>query len=77
MVDENRIIMLYTLNLHTALCQLCLNKTGRKKEGYRWWGEYWCDYLWLWVDWGEVTILIMNQKGLSREFPLWLSGLRT
>lgn len=32
MVDENRIIMLYTLNLHTALCQLCLNKTGRKKK---------------------------------------------
>ena len=24
--------MLYTLNLHSAICQLYLNKTGRKKK---------------------------------------------
>ena len=28
---ESQIIMLYTLNLYSALCQLYLNKTGRKK----------------------------------------------
>ena len=27
----SQIIMLYTLNLYSAACQLCLNKTGRKK----------------------------------------------
>ena len=27
-----QIITLYTLNLYSAVCQLCLNKTGRKKE---------------------------------------------
>ena len=26
-----QIIMLYTLNLHSAVCELYLNKTGRKK----------------------------------------------
>ena len=31
MMYVNQIIMLYTLNLHRALCQLFLNKTGRKK----------------------------------------------
>ena len=27
----SQIIMLYTLNLYSAVCQLHLNKTGRKK----------------------------------------------
>ena len=28
----NQIIVLYTLNLYSAVCQLYLKKTGRKKE---------------------------------------------
>ena len=31
MMYASQIIMLYTLNLHSAICQLYLNKTGRKK----------------------------------------------
>ena len=31
MMYVNQIIMLYTLNLYSAVCQLYLNKTGRKK----------------------------------------------
>ena len=31
MMYVSQIIMLYTLNLHSAACQLDLNKTGRKK----------------------------------------------
>ena len=32
MMYVSHIIMLYTLNLHSAACQLYVNKTGRKKE---------------------------------------------
>ena len=32
MMYVNQIIMLYTLNLYSAVCQLHLNKTRRKKE---------------------------------------------
>ena len=28
----SQIIMLYTLNLYSAVCQLCLNKIGRKSK---------------------------------------------
>lgn len=28
----NQIIMLYILNIYSAVCQLCLNETGRKKN---------------------------------------------
>ena len=28
----NHIIMLYVLNRYSVVCQLCLNKTGRKKK---------------------------------------------
>ena len=31
MMPVSQIIMLYTLNLYSAVCQLYLNKTGRKK----------------------------------------------
>ena len=31
MMDINQITMLHTLNSYSAICQLCLNKTGRKK----------------------------------------------
>ena len=31
MMYVSQIIMLYTLNLYSAVCQLHLNKTGRKK----------------------------------------------
>ena len=31
MMYVSQIIMLYTLNLYSAECQLYLNKTGRKK----------------------------------------------
>ena len=31
MMHVSQIIMLYTLNLYSAVCQLYLNKTGRKK----------------------------------------------
>ena len=30
MLYVNKIIMLYTLNMYSAVCQLNLNKTGRK-----------------------------------------------
>ena len=32
MMYVSHIIMLYTLNLHSAACQFYVNKTGRKKE---------------------------------------------
>ena len=32
MIYVSQIIMLYTLNLHSVVCQLQLNKTGRKKK---------------------------------------------
>ena len=32
MMQVSQIIMLYTLNLHSAICQLYLNKTRRKKR---------------------------------------------
>ena len=32
MMYVSQVIMLYTLNLHSAVCQLYLNKTGRKKK---------------------------------------------
>lgn len=32
MIYVNQTIMLYTLNLYSDVCQLCLNKTGRKKK---------------------------------------------
>ena len=32
MMYVSQIIVLYTLNLHIAVCQLYLNKTGKKKE---------------------------------------------
>ena len=32
----NKIIMLYTLNLYSAICQLYINKTGRKKISKIW-----------------------------------------
>ena len=32
MVYVSQIIMLYTLNLHSAACQLYPNKAGRKKQ---------------------------------------------
>ena len=32
MMDVSQIIMLYTLNLYTAVCQLYVHKTGRKKK---------------------------------------------
>ena len=31
-MDANQIIMLYTLNLHSAVCQLYLNKTWEKRS---------------------------------------------
>ena len=31
MIYLSQIIMLYTLNLYSAVCQIYLNKTGRKK----------------------------------------------
>ena len=34
MVYVSQIIMLYTLNLYSAECQLYLNKTRRKKKEY-------------------------------------------
>ena len=34
MMYVSQIIMLYTLNLYRAICQLYLNKTGRKKKLY-------------------------------------------
>ena len=32
MMYVSQIVILYTLNLHSAVCQLYLNKTGRKKK---------------------------------------------
>ena len=32
MMYEGQIIMLYTVNVYSAVCQLYLNKTVRKKE---------------------------------------------
>ena len=32
MMYVSQVIMLYTWNLHSALCQLYLNKAGRKKK---------------------------------------------
>ena len=32
MMYVSQIIMPYTLNIYSAICQLYLNKTGRKKE---------------------------------------------
>ena len=32
MIYASQITMLYTLNAHSAACQLYLNKTGKKKE---------------------------------------------
>ena len=32
MIYVSQIIMLYTSNIHSAACQLYLNKTGEKKE---------------------------------------------
>ena len=32
MMYESSMIMLYTLNLYSAACQLYVSKTGRKKE---------------------------------------------
>ena len=32
MMYVSQIIMVYTLNLYSAVCQLCLNKTRRKKK---------------------------------------------
>lgn len=32
MMYVNKIIMLYTLNLYSAICQLYINKTGRKRS---------------------------------------------
>ena len=32
MMHESQIIMLYTWNLYSVVCQLYLNKTGRKKS---------------------------------------------
>ena len=32
MIHVSQIIMLYTLNLYNALCQLYLNKTGKRKK---------------------------------------------
>ena len=34
MIYVNQIIALYTLNLHSIVCQSHLNKTGRKKNNY-------------------------------------------
>ena len=34
MMYVSQIIMLYTLNLYGAVCQLCLHKTGRIKKTY-------------------------------------------
>ena len=31
----SQIIMLHTLNLHSVVCQLYLNKPGRKNKEYR------------------------------------------
>ena len=31
-LEKEQIIVLYTLNLYGAVCQLYLNKTGRKKK---------------------------------------------
>ena len=33
-IDVSQIIILYTLNLHGVICQLCLNKTGRKEHSH-------------------------------------------
>ena len=32
LTPASQTIMLYTFNLYSAVCQLCINKTGRKKK---------------------------------------------
>ena len=38
MMHVNQIIMLYTLSLYSALCQLYLKKAGRKNKTYNYGG---------------------------------------
>ena len=35
MAYVSQVIMLYILNLHSAGCQLYLNKTGKKSQAFR------------------------------------------
>ena len=67
MMHISQIIMLYTLNLYSAPCQLYLNKPGRKKEDIEerkgtmtpWTSLLLCEILTRWMGTGEEGALLL------------------
>ena len=69
MMYVNHIIMLYTLNLYSAVCQSYLNKTGRKKKGL-------VQEFQRWLSWNKLITAYLSpwlqQKKLWAEYKEWL-----